>query len=376
VVLRALAKHPDERFADADEFIAALASSAGLDATPTTRVVSPPPVVEPYETLDEREESSRRGLWWLAALLVLIALGLGAFLLLQPGQVTVPDVEGREVDAATRALERRGLTAEVREVESDDVPPGRVVEQSPPAGREVSEGSVVTLQVSSGPGQAAVPDVTGQSREEAEAALRDAGFEVRARPRYSDSVPEDEVIGTNPRAREQVTRGSRVTMIVSRGTQPVTVPDVTGLERDAAVEAIEEAGLSAAVSERETRDEEPEQVLEQNPAPGTERTPGARVAIVVAVEPPEVEVPDVVDLRIEEAIDELEELELEVRRRRADVSTPEEDGVVIDQDPAAGEEVPPGSGVVLTVGRFRPEDPAPGTENEAESEAEPTGPTR
>jgi beta-lactam-binding protein with PASTA domain/predicted Ser/Thr protein kinase len=378
VVLRALAKDPNERFRDADEFITALAAAttSPLDATQVTQMAAAPaaPPV-PYETLDEHEDSSRSGLWWLAGLLVLVALGLGAFFLLQPDEVSVPDVEGREADSATRALERRGLEVEARNVESDDVPRGRVVAQSPTGGSEVSEGSVVSLQISTGPGRSPVPDVTGQTREVAQATLEDAGFEVVVQRRYSDSVAEDEVIRTNPRAGEQAVRGSEVALVVSRGTQPVAVPDVTALDRDGAVEALEQAGLTATVSERETQDEEPDQVLEQDPAPGTELAAGAEVAVVVAVAPPDVEVPDVVDLRVEEAIDELEELDLEVRRRRVDVPTPEEDGVVIDQDPAAGETLAPGSEVVLSVGRFRPEDLDPAGDADPGA-ADPTDPTR
>jgi len=378
VVLRALAKDPEQRFRNADEFIAALAAAttAPDDTAAVARLAAaPPPPVTPYETLDEHEERSRGGLWWLAALLVLAAMGLAAFFLLQPDQVTVPDVEGREADAAVQVLEERGLEAEPREVESEEVEVGRVVAQTPAAGSSVSEGSVVTLQVSAGPGRAPVPDVSGQSPEQAQATLEDAGFEVRVSRRYSDDAPVDEVLRTNPGAGEQAVRGSEVALLVSRGPEPVAVPDVTDLDRDAAVAALEEAGFAVGVSEEETQDEEPDEVLEQDPAPGTELRAGAEVSIVVAIAPPDVEVPDVVDLRVEEAIDELEELDLEATRRQVDVPTPEEDGVVIDQDPPAGEKLEPGSEVVLSVGRFRPEETAP-DETAEPTPTDPTDPTR
>ena len=383
VVLRALAKDPRERFADADEFIAALTSAAAAphDATQVTRLAPataylPASEAPPSHLPPAREERRARAWpWWLAALLVLVALGLGAYLLFQADRTPVPDVVGREADVAERLLERAGLQVERRDVASGEVRRGRVVDQDPDAGQEVAEDSVVILGVSTGPPQVEIPDVTGISRQQAQEALEAAGFRTRVERRYSDSVAEDDVIGTEPPGGRRATEGSRVTLIVSRGVQPVAVPDVTGLDRQGAREALQAAGLRPVFSSRETDDEDPGEVLEQQPAPGSEVQEGAEVRVVVAEAPPEVDVPDVVDLREEEAESQLESADLRVRRRRVDTAVLEEDGVVLEQDPPSGGTLPPGSRVTIVVGRFVAEPPPEGAEP-APEDLDPTDPGR
>jgi serine/threonine-protein kinase len=383
VVLRALAKDPRDRFADADEFIAALtaATTAPQDVTQVTRIATasayPPAAEAPASRVAPAPEEprARSWPWWLAAVLVLAALGLGAYLLLQGGRTPVPDVVGREADVAERILQRAGLQVQRRDVASADVRRGRVADQDPDAGQEVAEESVVILSVSTGPPRVEVPDVAGISRRQAQQALKAAGFRTRVERRYSDTVPEDEVIGTEPSGGRQATQGSRVTLIVSRGVEPVAVPDVTGLDREGARAALEAQGLRPVFSSRETDDEEPGQVLEQEPGSGSQVQEGAEVRVVVAEAPPEVDVPDVVDLREEEARSQLETADLRVRRRRVDTDVLEEDGVVLDQDPPSGGTLPPGSRVTIIVGRFVVEPPAEGAEPTPE-DLDPTDPTR
>ncbi|CAA9469967.1 MAG: hypothetical protein AVDCRST_MAG69-16 [uncultured Solirubrobacteraceae bacterium] len=103
---------------------------------------------------------------------------------------------------------------------------------------------------------------------------------------------------------------------------------------------------------------------------------------MVAEAPPEVDVPDVVDLREEEARSQLEQADLEVRRERIDAERPEDVGVVLEQDPPAGETLPPGSTVTIVVGRTPrtpdPEAPAgPGADPDDPGDpTDPTDPTR
>ena len=98
----------------------------------------------------------------------------------------------------------------------------------PPEGTEVTKGTRVRLLVSQGPEQVTVPDVTGLTRESAEARLRDEGLEVSAEEQESD-VAEGDVISQNPSAGTSVTRGATVTIVVSTGRPQVDVPDVVGM---------------------------------------------------------------------------------------------------------------------------------------------------
>jgi serine/threonine-protein kinase len=345
IVMRAIEKDPARRFADADEFIAALESAR----TAPQQVIAPPPVVD--EVVEE--EPGRRWWLWLLILLALAAIAVGAYLLLRPEQLTVPDVIGRESATATQILQNRGFEVDIVNVENPSVERNTVAAQDPRPNTEAPEGSTVTITVSTGPGEATVPTVAGLATDEAEAQLEDAGFESRVERQFSDRVERGRVIGTRPEAGSVVERGTTVVLLVSRGVQQVEVPDVVGESEDNARAALEDAGLSAGnVTEQENAEEEPGTVLEQDPAAGGQIDRGSAVDLVVAAAPPEVEVPDVLDLPEDEARSEIEDAGFEVRVSDQTVTDPNDDGVVADQAPDGGEERPEGSTIRITVGRL------------------------
>ena len=351
VVMRGLEKDPARRFADADEFIAALeAARAGHEVLP------PPPVIE--EVVEE--EPGRRWWLWLLILLALAAIALGLYLLLRPEQVEVPNVIGRESATATQILQNRGFEVDIVNVENPDVERNTVAAQDPRPGTEAPEGSTVTINVSTGPGEATVPAVAGLSTEEAERQLEAAGFETRVEREFSDEVERGRVIETEPSSGSVVERGTTVVMLVSRGVEQVAVPDVVGDSEDEARSALESVGLRAGeVSERESTDEEPGTVLEQDPAAGAEVDRDTPVDLVVAAEPPGVAVPDVVGMTEDEAQAALEDAGFEVRVRDQEVTDPAEDDVVQDQAPDPGEERPAGSTIRIAVGRLAEATPTP-----------------
>ena len=386
VVMRALAKDPAWRFQDADEFIAALQRARGVaavpvDATraaPTTGAYPAAAYGDAPEALEEDDRRSRKWLWALLAALVLAGGAVAAVLALRPDTSPVPDVVGRQGDTAAQILQNAGFEVDIETVESATVRRNRVATQRPQPRRQAELGSTVTITVSSGPGERPVPDVVGETRRTAERRLRGADFRVTVQQRFSDDVPRGRVIETRPQPGTVVERGSRITVIVSRGREQVAVPDVTGLDREAAERTLREAGLDVSVRDEETDEEDPGQVLRQDPAGGARVNRGATVTITVAEEPPEVEteveVPDVVDLSVEQARADLTAAGFRVRTRPEAVDTPDEDGIVLGQTPGASERRDRGAQVTLTVGQFEPDEPldeADGDEGGAEPE-EPT----
>jgi beta-lactam-binding protein with PASTA domain len=166
---------------------------------------------------------------------------------------------------------------------SDKVKKDFAIRTVPQEGTEVTKGTRVRLLVSKGPEQVEVPDVTGLSRESAEARLRDEGFEVAVQEQESDE-PEGDVVSQSPGAGTQLTRGDRVTITVSTGRPKVDVPDVVGLGETKATARLSAAGLTPVRQERQVTD--PAQdgvVLEQRPGSGTEVDKGQQVVIVVGV---------------------------------------------------------------------------------------------
>ena len=113
------------------------------------------------------------------------------------------------------------------------------------------------------------------------------------------------------------------------------------------------------MTEEESEDEEPGTVLRQDPAAGTQLAKGKTVTLVVAKAPADVAVPGVIDATEDDAVQALEDAGFKVKVERTPVETPDEDGFVIDQDPAPDTPRPKGSTVTITVGRFEPADPEP-----------------
>ena len=126
-----------------------------------------------------------------------------------PEMLPVPDVRGQPLDAAQATLEEAGFASAPTEVFSEDVEKGAVAGQTPVEGT-AARGSSVELQVSKGPERILVPDVDGQPREEAEAALEALGLKVSVR-----AIPGPGIVrSTRPGAGEPVKRGSTVTLNV------------------------------------------------------------------------------------------------------------------------------------------------------------------
>jgi serine/threonine-protein kinase len=351
VVLRALEKEPANRFADADEFAAALLDARERPTVVEKRVEAYPMPAEPL--VEEERERSRWWLWVLLALL-LIGLAIGAYLLLAPEKKPVPDVVGNTSAVASQRLQNAGFEVNIETVQSDDVPDDRVATQDPQPGEEAKEGATVTIIVSSGPGQATVPGVAGRKQDVAENMMEEAGFKTDVRREASDSVDEGRVISTQPGENTQLQKGKTVVLIVSEGPEQVSVPDLVGDQEDDARSALADAGLKADVSEEESESEDPGTVLRQDPGSGKQVDKGTTVSIVVAKAPPEVDVPDVVDQSEDDARQALTDAGFEVRVRRETVDTLDQDGTVIDQDPAGGEQLEQGSRVTIVVGRFEP----------------------
>ena len=134
-------------------------------------------------------------------------------------QVTVPDVKGIDEASAVSHLESRGFKVNKEYSYSDSVGSGEVFAQDPKANTKAGKGDTVTIQISQGGERVQVPDVEGESLADAKSDLSSAGLGYKESQEYSDSVPEGDIISQSIAAGEYVTRGSTVTIVVSKGTE-------------------------------------------------------------------------------------------------------------------------------------------------------------
>ena len=134
-------------------------------------------------------------------------------------QVTVPDVKGIDEASAVSHLESRGFKVNKEYSYSDTVGSGEVFAQDPKANTKAGKGDTVTIQISQGGERVQVPDVKGESLADAKSDLSSAGLQYKESEEYSDSVPEGDIISQSIAAGEYVTRGSTVTIVVSKGPE-------------------------------------------------------------------------------------------------------------------------------------------------------------
>ncbi len=386
VVLRALAKDPAERFADADEFIAALqhvrrglpgagehppvAPEAGRHAPAALAVsggngpVAPAtatalllaPVADTHADEDPEEaRRRRRRRWWIAgAVLLALAVAGVALTLLLPGtkrQVTVPNVVGRSAALAATELKAADLVPVTSQAPSLAVATGAVISVSPAAGSVVQRGARVSLVVSTGPASVGVPDVRGLSSAQAEHKLQQAGFKPNVQNRSSASVASGKVISTEPSQGVSLSQGSPVTVLVSSGPQQVEVPEVVGQSEAEARASLRAAGLHAGtVTKREEPGGVAGTVLSQSPSAGGSVRSGEAVSLVVAKASQEVAVPRVVGKKQERAEGELIGAGFAVKSTTRTVTNEAEVGLVLKQTPAGGANAKQGATIKLTVG--------------------------
>jgi eukaryotic-like serine/threonine-protein kinase len=390
VVLRALAKDPARRFADADEFIAALQQvrlvlpiSAGTAfagaiagtalateepyATPAamgpgTRAPFPESgalLLPPAGGLEgengrppEEGEDRRRWLLWGSGLLLIAALVvLGLLLASSHDKVTTPNVVGQTEAAALARLRAANLDPVAATSASATVPTGMVVSQAPSSGSEVGKGTRVSILVSAGPGTATLPAVEALTAAAAESKLRKAGFKPTTQEQSSAKVAQGHVVSTDPSAGIVVQVGSPVTVYVSSGPAQVHVPDLTGQTQTAAEAALTTAGLTVgAISPQVSASQTPETVLSQSPSPPATLPAGGKVNLVVAQAPKEVAVPHVEGKTEVAAANALEKAGFAVKTITEPTSEASKVGHVLKQNPSAGAKARKGATVTIWIG--------------------------
>jgi serine/threonine-protein kinase len=377
--MKALAKRPEDRYPDADSFIHDLEAvervlaahpvdaettakftppirqSAGA-ALSTPTVESPaatPAGFEPERTQETTAEpfegGRRRPAVIFLVLLALAAIAVGGFLLLRPEQVEVPLVLGQNVDSARGELTAAGFKLDI-DRRADQAPIDIVFRQVPSATEKADKGSVVTLFVSNGPSTVKVPDVLGLTEDAARSRIKRGGLKPVVEREASTKVLEGSVIRSDPGAGTAIERESKVTLIVSKGPEEKTVPDVVGSDQEDAASRLSKEGLTVVVREKASG-EPVDTVVDQSPAAGQLVDEGSTVTIFVSNGKLD-EVPDVVGLSESEAEADISDAGFTPSVKIKQVTEPDQDGNVLSQTPPSGKEHRRGGTVVITVGQL------------------------
>jgi eukaryotic-like serine/threonine-protein kinase len=197
-------------------------------------------------------------------------------------QVTVPTLVGKSRDAAVQELTALGLQFSVVEVNSEQEP-GLVTAQDPLSGVVLITGATVRINVSKGVKQVAVPSVVGSQIDIASSQLQLAGFKV-GRVDIDSEQPVGEVVAQSPPGNSTASKGSSVTLSVSKGPSTVAVPDVTLQPIADARTTLRASGFKVSVIRQDTDDPSLDSVvLAQDPPGNAQADPGSTITVTVGL---------------------------------------------------------------------------------------------
>ena len=294
IVLKALAKSPDDRYVDMNAMSTDLRLAQNYSRDQHTKRLAKddfPTQVLPKLTVPEVEtptkpptQSSKAvsfgSRWGMIALLGILAIGFGIGAFLSFGkfwttnEITVPNVVGKHIETARSIMTDKNLRVTQSEAFSDKVPSGYVISQNPEAGSTVKEQRTVALVISRGGESTSVPDIRGLNRRDAELQLKNAGLALgKVEEIFSPDVKPDIVVNQNPRPPVQISKGSTVDLSISKGPEPrkITLPDFRGAPLNTATTQLETLKLKLGKIVEETSDKYPSGTISnQTPAPGTD----------------------------------------------------------------------------------------------------------
>ena len=341
VVMRALAKDPRQRYQSADEMgieldrvrqglpvsdetavigAATLAMTRPMEAAPAETIVAPP--LPPRDPAPPRNGNpNRRRLWVLLAVIAVVLIaGVAAYALTRGGS------DGGGATTATQPTDTAAALVEI-------------------------------------------PDVVGQSVDDATAALKAVGLAVLVTKQASNDAPAGQVLGMRPNAGGKVPEGTTVELQVSAGPTTVTVPSVEGSALGDAKAQIEALGLVVEVVEDASDSVAEGNVITQAPSSGVEVKPGSTVTLTVSTGAKGSTVPDVTKMDVTNAQNALVAAGL-VLGAQTEANDASPVGTVIAQDPAPGTSLPAGSSVNVTVSKGPATAAVPSVVNQTRGNAE------
>lgn len=270
---------------------------------------APPQQRPPDPYLVERSRDRRVFVIWLVVVLLITSIvGYGAWHLAVGRWTEVPVFDNLDRGGIELALREAGLDPDVVDDHHDVVPAGLVISADPPAGARVLRGRDVTVLLSQG--RPRVPDIQpGTTMEAAAADLSNVDLTLRrdqGSDAFHDTVPEGSVLRLAPPPGTELTVGAPVTVVLSKGPPPVSVPDVRGRTIDEAVAALKSAGLTTNGEPTKRFDQEIAggKIIATEPPAGQQTRKGSGVVLVVSTT---LVVPDVLALPRQEAFQKLHE---------------------------------------------------------------------
>ena len=270
--------------------------------------------------------------WWL---------GIGRY-------TSAPGVENLPVKAAEAKLTAAGLDLKITDrTYSETVAAGSVISTDPQGGERVVEGGTVDAVVSLGPERYDVPVLRGKDLSQVGTILEDHHLTLGPVTYvWNEVVDKGKVVIATPRAGTELRPDAPVSVSVSKGPQPIKIPDFTGRNADRAESKLSELGFTVERTEENSDSVDKGEVISQDPDQGKGHKDDT-INLVVSKGPVMVEVPSLKAMTVTDATQTLSGLGLDIEVRHSDLYI----GLdrVAQQSPGSGDVVPKGSTVIVYV---------------------------
>ena len=197
-----------------------------------------------------------------------------------PERFILPQVAGLTIETARALIGKLPVALQPDSEEfNTKIPKGYVIESDPPSGEKVKRSALVVLRVSKGIEQVALASYIGKSSDQALNELQDAGFSVKPKYEFSETKLAGEVISQTPVGGGTADKGSKITIVISKGTQYAYIPNIFSIEEAKAVRALKDLELKVVVKKIGAKSVK--KVTNISPKVGTKVKRGSTVTITV-----------------------------------------------------------------------------------------------
>ena len=277
-----------------------------IPATPAKATgLHPPMSPEDYQAMRENHEHPRRGKALLiGAIIAALLVGILGWWFADGRYTDAPSLVGSSEQEAKTEAEADGFAFKVAERRfSESVEAGVVISTDPGPGDNILPGGTINAVISKGKDRVTLPEkLKGMTLDEAKAALAELDLVLGEQThKYDEKVKKDLVIGAvSIEPDQQLKRGTVVDLYISDGKKPIDITDYTGKKASDAQAALEKAGFKVDVTQKFSDDVDKGIVMSQDPKSGIGHK-GDTINLTVSKGPDVVEVPNVVDMRRNEA---------------------------------------------------------------------------
>lgn len=294
-----------------------------------------------------RSKTRGRLIGGIVGAIVLLAAILTWFFMWGPGSFRpMVDVVNQQWPDASKSLTAADVTFERVDVFDDNIPAGNVARTNPAPGKPLGRFQTAKIFVSKGIEMLTMPDLTGKTREEALELVKKARFNTpQISEDFHDTVPEGQISSQDPAPNASVAHNTIVKITVSKGRQPVSMPNLVGKPSQEAQNELTQVGLQPQVTEDFSDSVPKGKVISQSVAPNTTVHRLDQVNLVISKGPEVVAVPNVFGKSEGDARAALESAGFTVNVKR----TFGDSKRVLNSNPSAGTQAKVGSTVTITL---------------------------